>query len=184
MEDKNIVDLYWERSENAIKQTDIKYGKLLFKLSFQLLSSREDAEECVNDTYVAAWEAMPEERPDRLCAFLCKIDRRISINKYRYMHRQKRGGADLIVEELTDCIPSGSDEITDKAENDRLSDTINGFLGDLSEEKRVVFVKRYFYSEPISEISSQMKISEGKIKTMLYRMRLSLLSLLEKEGLL
>ena len=184
MEDKNIVDLYWARSENAIRQTDIKYGKLLFRLSFSLLSSREDAEECVNDTYVAAWGAMPDERPDRLCAFLCRIDRRISINKYKSMHRQKRGGADLIIEELKDCIPSSGGDICEDLENKRLSDIINGFLEGLDEEKRVVFVKRYFYSNSIYEISEQMKISEGKIKSMLHRMRLSLLSLLEKEGLL
>ena len=182
MEDKRIVDLYWDRSESAISETQTKYGRLLYSLSFSLLSSREDAEECVNDTYIAAWNSMPDERPEYLGAFLCKIDRRISINKYNSLHRQKRGGASLIIEELSDCIPS--EDPYDAYENERLKTTLNRFLGELPAEKRVAFVKRYFYSKPIRDISYEMKISEGKLKTMLFRIREQLYSLLEKEGLL
>ena len=183
MEDKKIVDLYWDRSESAISETQTKYGKLLYRLSFSLLSSREDAEECVNDTYIAAWNAMPDERPEFLCAFLCKIDRRVSINKYNSLHRQRRGGAGLIIEELTDCIPSKND-VSDSYENKRLGEIINRFLEGLDTEKRVVFVKRYFYSKSIYEISQQMNISEGKIKSMLFRMREQLYTILEREDLL
>ena len=183
MEDKKIVDLYWDRSEYAIAETQVKYGKLLYRLSFSLLSSKEDAEECVNDTYIAAWNSMPDERPELLRAYLCKIDRRISINKYNSIHRQKRGGAGLIIEELTDCIPSRND-VSDSYENKRLGEAINRFLEELDVKKRVVFVKRYFYSKSIYEISEQMKISEGKVKSMLFRMREKLYSVLEGEDLL
>ena len=101
MEDYKIVDLYWERNETAIKETDNKYGKMLQSLSFQLLSSREDAEECVNDTYLDAWNSMPEARPVYLGAFLSKITRRISIDRWRTKHREKRGGIANAMEELT-----------------------------------------------------------------------------------
>ena len=183
MEDRKIVDLYWDRSETAISETQTKYGKLLYGISFSLLSSREDAEECVNDTYIAAWNAMPDERPEHLCAFLCKIDRRISINKYNSLHRQKRGGAEMIIEELTECIPSGND-VLDSYESRRLAETINRFLEGLDTEKRVAFVKRYFYSKSLGEISQQMKISEAKLKSMLFRTREQLYKILEGEGLL
>ena len=183
MEDKKIVDLYWARSETAISETQTKYGKLLYGISFSLLSSREDAEECVNDTYIAAWNSMPDERPEYLCAFLCKIDRRISINKYNSLHRKKRGGADMIIEELTECIPSG-DDVQGSYENKRLTEAINRFLEGLDTEKRVVFVKRYFYSSSLDEISRQMNISQAKVKSMLFRMREQLYKILEREELL
>ena len=105
MEDYQIVDLYWDRKETAITETDKKYGKMLRSLSYSLLSSREDAEECVNDTYLGAWNTMPDARPMYLGPFLSKITRRISIDRWRHEHRGKRGGVNSIVEELTECIP-------------------------------------------------------------------------------
>lgn len=183
MEDNKIVDLYWDRSERAISETQLKYGRLLYSLSFSLLSSREDAEECVNDTYLAAWSSMPSDRPELLRPYLCKIDRRISINRYNSAHREKRGGASLIIEELSDCIPSEND-VQSSLENKRLGAAINAFLEGLDTEKRVVFVKRYFYSRSIGEISQQMRISEGKIKSMLFRMREQLYKILEREELI
>ena len=183
MEDHKIVDLYWDRSENAIVETQSKYGKLLYRLSFSLLSSHEDAEECVNDTYVAAWNSMPSDRPELLRPYLCKIDRRISVNKYNSLHREKRGGASLIIEELNDCIPSDSDTLSNY-ENKRIGETINSFLATLDTEKRVVFVKRYFYSSSIEEIARQMRMSEGKVKSILFRLRKRLYLILEEEDLL
>ena len=108
MEDYQIVDLYWARQESAIAETDKKYGRMLNSISFSLLSSAEDAEECVNDTYVAAWQSMPQERPTYLGAFLSKIIRRISVSRYRTSHAQKRGGASVLIEELSEAIPSSS----------------------------------------------------------------------------
>ena len=108
MEDCQIVDLYWARNEQAITESDLKYGRLLRSISYSCLGSREDAEECTNDTYLDAWNAMPTARPDALGAFLSKIVRRISIDRFRHDHRARRGGIENLTEELTDCIPDAS----------------------------------------------------------------------------
>ena len=183
MEDYRIVDMYWDRDEGAIAESDKKYGRMLNSLSFALLSSREDAEECVNDTYIDAWNAMPTARPDNLGAFLSKITRRISIDRFRKQHRQKRGGLDNLTLELTDCIPS-SESVESEYENGRLKETLDSFLYSLDREKRVMFVRRYFYSHSIEQISEQMNISVAKVKTTLFRIRKSLKEYLEKEGTL
>ena len=183
MEDYRIVDMYWDRDEGAIAESDRKYGRMLNSLSFALLSSREDAEECVNDTYIDAWNAMPTARPDNLGAFLSKITRRISIDKFRKQHRQKRGGLDNLTLELTDCIPS-SESVESEYENGRLKETLDSFLYSLDKEKRVMFVRRYFYSHSVEQISEQMNISVAKVKTTLFRVRKSLKEYLEKEGML
>lgn len=183
MEDCKIVDMYWDRDECAIAESDKKYGRMLNSLSFSLLSSREDAEECVNDTYIDAWNSMPTARPDNLGAFLSKITRRISIDRHRQKHRQKRGGVDNLVLELTDCIPSG-ESIDDELESKRLGEALDSFLYSLDKEKRVMFVRRYFYSHSIEQISAGMGISESKVKTTLFRVRKALRDELEREGLL
>lgn len=183
MEDYRIVDMYWDRDEGAIAESDKKYGRMLNSLSFALLSSREDAEECVNDTYIDAWNAMPVARPDNLGAFLSKITRRISIDRFRARHRQKRGGVDNLTLELTDCIPS-SESVESEYENGRLKEALDSFLYSLDKEKRVMFVRRYFYSHSIDQISEQMNISVAKVKTTLFRIRKSLKEYLEKEGML
>lgn len=183
MEDYQIVDLYWERSERAIKETDIKYGRILKSTSLSLLSSNEDADECVNDTYLAAWNRMPDERPIYLGAFLSRIIRNISVSRYRARHREKRGGADAVTVELLDCIPDKS-SIENDFDNDRLKDALNNFIISQSEEKRAIFIRRYFWSEDISEIAGNIGISESKVKTTLFRMRVALRDMLEREGLL
>ena len=183
MEDYRIVDMYWDRDEGAIAESDRKYGRMLNSLSFALLSSREDAEECVNDTYIDAWNAMPTARPENLGAFLSKITRRISIDRFRKQHRQKRGGLDNLTLELTDCIPS-SESVESEYENGRLKECLDSFLYSLDKEKRVMFVRRYFYSHSVEQISEQMNISVAKVKTTLFRIRKSLKEYLEKEGML
>lgn len=183
MEDCKIVDLYWARNENAIEESDKKYGKMLNSLSFSLLSSREDAEECVNDTYLRAWGAMPDARPEFLGAFLSKITRRLSIDRFRLMHREKRGGIDNLLTELSDCIPNGQTPY-EEYENKRLGEIINAFLYSQKKEKRVIFILRYFYSKSISDISEQVGIGEAKIKTTLFRMRKELQKILEEQGVL
>ena len=137
MEDRGIVDLYWARSEDAISESDKKYGRMLRSLSFSLLSSREDAEECVNDTCLDAWAAMPDARPELLGAFLSKITRRISIDRFRERHREKRGGIDNLLLELNECIPFSEDPDT-VYESQRIREILNGFLLSLSKEKRVL----------------------------------------------
>ena len=183
MEDYQIVDLYWARSETAISETERKYGRMLNSISFSLLCSAQDAEECVNDTYVAAWQSMPVERPTYLGAFLSKICRRISVSRYRSEHAQKRGGAVGIIEELSECVPSG-ESVTENYENGRLAESLNRFLLSLDPKKRAIFVRRYFYSEPIERIASELGMKTGSVKSILSRTRKSLKDMLEEERLL
>ena len=183
MEDYRIVDLYWARDENAIRESDVKYGRMLQALSLSLLSSREDAEECVNDTYLAAWEAMPTARPTYLGAFLSKITRRISVDRWRALHRQKRGGVDTVIEELTECV---SDRSTPQSEYESrcLSEAINGFLAAQPPERRAIFIRRYFCSQSTAEIAEALRIGESKVKVTLHRMREKLRVELEAKDLL
>lgn len=183
MEDSKIVDLYWARKEEAITESDRKYGRMLSSLSYSMLGSSQDAEECVNDTYLDAWNAMPDARPEFLGAFLSKITRRISIDRYRRAHREKRGGIEGLCEELSDCIPSGN-SVTEEYENGRLANSLNEFLYGLDREKRAMFILRYFHSKPIGEIALQLRISEAKVKTALHRLRGSLKEFLERRDLL
>ena len=183
MDDGKIVDLYWARDEKAITESQRKYGRMLSSLSYSLLSSYEDAEECVNDTYLDAWNAMPEARPEFLGAFLSKITRRISIDRFRAKHRERRGGMNEIVSELDECIPS-EDRVERQYENMLLRDEINDFLYSQPKEKRVMFVLRYFYSKSVSEIARQISVGESKVKTTLFRMRKELQERLEEKELL
>ena len=181
MEDYQIVDLYWSRSECAIAQTQQKYGRMLTGISVKLVPTVQDAEECVSDTYLAAWNSMPDERPVYLGAFLSKIVRRISINKYRESHASKRGGAGELIDELTDCIPSDCNLETEY-DNKRLAEALNTFLLSLDEQKRYIFIRRYYYSDSISEVAKRVGVGEGKVKTVLFRVRGELRKFLEKEG--
>ena len=182
MEDHQIVDLYWQRSENAISETKKKYEKMLSGISYSLLSSHEDAEECVSDTYLEAWQRMPNDRPSYLGAYLSRIIRCISIDRFRASHREKRGEADSLTDELSQCIPSGMTP-AEEYENGRIAKVINSFLYGLDEEKRRIFVRRYFYSDSISDIAARMRMSVPSVKTTLHRLRASLKDFLEKEGI-
>ncbi len=186
MEDDQIVDRYWARDESAIEETDRKYGRLLRSLSFSVLSSHEDAEECTNDTYLEAWNAMPEQRPTYLGAFLSKIVRRISIDRFRHDHRQKRGGSgpDTLVEELTECIPDHAESPAEQWQAQCLQDAINRFLSELPEDRRALFINRYFYSTSIAELAGLSGLTEANVKVILHRLRGRLKIILEKEGLL
>lgn len=181
MEDHQIVELYWQRSERAIGETAEKYGRMLGGISYSLLESSEDAEECVNDTYLEAWNRMPEDRPLYLGAYLAKIIRCLSISRFRAAHRQKRGRAETLTDELMACIPGGIDP-QKEYESGLLTDSLNRFLAGLSEEKRRLFVRRYFYSDQISELALRMGIGSAKVKTTLFRLRAELREHLEKEG--
>lgn len=183
MEDSKIVDLYWARNEAAISESDKKYGRMLSSLSYSLLSSREDAEECVNDTYIDAWNSMPTARPDYLGAFLSKIVRRISIDCFRRRHTERRGGIDNLCAELTECIPDGEEEWLG-SDSERIKEIINIFLYSCDREKRAMFILRYFYSKSIEEVALKVGSGESRVKTALHRMRLELRKLLEEEGLL
>ena len=172
LEDYEIVALYWERDQAAIAESDAKYGRHLRETSRHILCSYEDAEECAQDTFLAAWHSMPQDRPTYLGAYLMKIIRNISIDRYRKQRAQKRyAGEQLALDELSECIPDLTSSVFDTMERGALAAEINGFLAGLDPEKRMVFVRRYFFSESIREISEKMGISESKVKSMLMRMR-------------
>ncbi len=183
MEDYKIVDLYWARQESAIGESHRKYGKMLQSLSFSMLDSKEDAEECVNDTYLDAWNAMPTARPTYLGAFLSKITRRISIDRFRSAHRQKRGGMGEIMAELDECIPADSD-VEREYRAGELRRAINLFVMGLSEEKRAMFVRRYFYTQSVEEIASALGVGSSKVKVTLMRLRNALQKTLEEQELM
>ncbi len=183
MEDIKIVDLYFDRDEQAIAESDRKYGQILRSLSLTYVSSREDAEECVSDTYLDAWNTIPPSRPTYLGAFLSKITRRISIDRFRRDHRAKRGGAENLAMELTECIPDPS-SLVSELENQRLGEVINAFLSNLPSHRRVMFVLRYFYGKSIAEIAQSTAESESSVKVTLHRLREQLRKILEKEELL
>ena len=181
--DAVIVDLYFARDELAIKRTDEKYGKFCHRLAMNILSNTQDAEECVNDTYLSAWNSMPSDRPIYLGAYLSKIIRALSIDKFRSKHSKRRGGFEELCEELDECIPDPS-SIQAQYENGQLQKAINRFIAELPEEKRVIFIRRYFYSDSVEQIAARMGFTSSKVKTSLFRMREELRQILEKEDML
>ncbi len=185
MEDDRIVELYYERSEEAIAETQKKYGGYLSSIAFRIVGNPEDARECVNDTYHDAWNSIPPHRPSVLSAFLSKITRRIAIDRYRKMSAQKRGGGDLPIalEELSECC-GGGEEIEDAIEMKRLSETVADFIHGLPEIQRRIFLSRYFYLDSISGISERFGFSESRVKSMLWRCREKLRRRLLEEDLL
>ncbi len=182
MEDSEIVDLYWARKERAISESHIKYGRMLHSISFSLVPREGDADECLNDTYLAAWNSMPEQRPKYLGAYLSKIIRRLSVDRFRAAHAAKRNGIEVMIDELCECIPDSSDPLQE-LDNRELSDALNRFLRSLDGEKRYIFVRRYFYSDSLEDIALQLSVSTAKVKSILFRTRASLRSFLEKEDI-
>ena len=185
MDDQKIIDLYWSRSESAIAETDRKYGKYCYSIAFNILTNKEDAEESVSDTYMAAWKAMPPKRPSILATFLGKITRRLSIDCWRKRNRQKRGGGEitLALEELENCVPDT--ETPERAfERKQLALVFNRFLGTLPETERRIFLCRYWYLDSISVIANRFGFSDSKVASMLHRTRKKLRTVLEKEELL
>ena len=184
MEDSQIVSLYWERNEQALAETAAKYGNYCFSIAYNILSSREDADESVNDTYMSAWERIPPHKPAVLSAFLGKLTRRISLNKWRNRTRQKRGGGEvaLALDELAGCIP-GSADVSHHVEQKELRAAIVSFLNTLPCIERDVFVCRYWYLADIRKISQVFGYTESKVKSMLHRTRIKLRTHLKEEGL-
>lgn len=184
MEDERIIDLYWERNEAAISATDEKYGKYLKTIANGILKDDRDSQECVSDTYMGAWNAMPPERPSVLKAFLGKITRNLSLKKFRSLSADKRGGGeyDLAIEELAECIASGS-SVEGQLEDKAISAALDTFLGGLAAEERQVFVLRYWYLESVNTVAARFGYGESKVKMMLKRTRDKLKDHLAKEGI-
>ena len=183
MEDESIIALYWQRDSRAISETDGKYGALCRSISRGIVRSREDAEECVNDTYLAAWNAIPPQRPRFFAAFLGRVARNLALNRYKARAAEKRGGGEaaLSLEELAECLPSGS-EPQDEAEAAAFSHLLSEFLRTESEEARRVFLQRYFMCCPVAQVADHFGFSESRVKSMLLRTRTRLAKYLESEG--
>lgn len=183
MDDNTIIQLYWDRSEQAIAETDTKYGTYCYSIAYNILTNREDAEESVSDTYMAAWKAMPPRRPSILSSFLGKITRHLSIDRWRSRNAYKRGGGEIILalEELGDCV-SGEESAEGVLLRKELAARINRFLDALPEVERSVFLCRYWYVDSIADIAEHFGFTQSKVKTMLSRTREKLKKMLEKEG--
>ena len=171
MEDARIVELYWERDEAAIAESSAKYGGYCYQIAFRILALREDAEECVGDTWLRAWEAMPPSRPGRLDTFLGKITRNLSLDRWRALRAQKRwqGQAELALTEL-------------EVEAAALAESLNRFLESLPQEKRVLFVRRYWYLCSVEELAAWSGRRRGTVSAALFRLRQDLREHLEREG--
>lgn len=184
MEDDQIIELYWSRSELAISSTAEKYGGYCYAIADNILHSREDSAECVNDTWLNAWNSMPPHRPNILSAFLAKITRSLAFNRYNFLRRKKRGGGelDLLLSELDDCVvsPYSVERGYDEA---RTAEVIGAFLKELPQTHSALFIQRYFYCRSAKELKRLTGWSDSKIASMLYRMRLQLRERLEKEGI-
>lgn len=183
MEDKAIIDLYFERNEDAIKCTEEKYGRYLYAISNNVLDSNEDSLECVNDTYLTAWNTIPPQKPLKLSAYLGRIARNLAINRYNFNNADKRNkNLETALSEMEGFLPS-PDFAEDTANELTFKSVLNRFLHALPEEKCNMFILRYWYLFEISEIAKKMGVSESKVKTTLLRLREKLKKILEKEGL-
>lgn len=183
MDDERIVQLYWERSEIAVQQTQQKYDAYCMGIAGRILPSREDARECVNDTYLAAWNTIPPHRPSNLSTFLGKLTRRICIDRWRGMTAEKRGGSAVTValEELQGCIPGGSDPVKE-VEAKELARAISTFLRTLPYIQRKAFLMRYFDMADMDQIQKELQISGSKAKSILHRVRKKMRDYLREEG--
>lgn len=184
MEDKQIIALYWDRSENAISETAHKYGRYCHYIAHGILQDEEDAAECVNDTYLRAWNAIPPQRPNNLRTFLGKVARNLALNRWEQRNAEKRGAGQLpqVLEELHECITDrvSTEQLVDKIV---LRDLLNGFLATLKPDARKIFVRRYWYMSSIREIAAEYGMTESKVTVTLCRTRQRLAQLLEKEGI-
>ncbi len=185
MDDKQIIELFFARSEAAIAQTEKKYGKYCHTIAWNILHNEQDSEECVNDAFLRAWNAIPPRQPNNLSTFLAKITRNLALDRYKYNISEKRGRGQtaLALDELAECLPAEHD--VDKAIGDKeLTAALNTFLAALPEKKRQLFVRRYWYLSPIAEIAGDYAMSESHVKVMLHRTRKELKGYLEKAGII
>lgn len=183
MDDAKIVQLYWERDEQAIHLTADKYGHYCTSIAKNILGNQEDTEECVNDTYMNAWNSMPPHRPNILSTFLGKITRNLSLNRYKHNAADKRGGGQMMVifDEIAELV-SDTDSVEEEIDRKELVKAIDSFLGTLSIEKRSLFVRRYWYFDSISDIAIRFGMTENNVSVTLNRLRLKLHSYLSERG--
>lgn len=189
MEDQQIIELYFKRDEQAIAESQAKYGDYCTRIALNILDNLQDAEECVSDTYLRAWEAIPPTKPAKLGAYLGKITRNLSLDYFKARKSAKRGNSlfQVSLDEINECVPAGStgygSGFDDETEARRVGECINRFLRKQSHEVRDVFICRYFYSDSIGEITRRFGLSESKVTSMLLRTRIKLRRFLESEGI-
>ena len=184
MNDREIVNLYWQRSEKAITETNHKYGHYCYTVAYNILESVEDAEECVNDTWLIAWNSMPDKRPEHLSPFLSRITRNFALTKHVRRYAKKRGGGEteLALDELDECIPSGY-SLEKDIENRELSHAIDRFVDSLPEREQLVFISRYWFVATEREIAEKLGMSRSGVGAILKRTRIKLKKYLLEEGL-
>ena len=183
MDDTKIVQLYWDRNEQAIPATAEKYGRYCASIAQNILGNKEDAEECVNDTYINAWNSMPPHKPSILSTFLGKITRNLSFNRYKYNTANKRGCGEtvLVLDEIAELV-SDTDNVEQEVLREELVKAIDAFLDVLPVDKRRIFVCRYWYFDSVSDIASRFGMTENNVSVTLNRLRLKLRSHLLKGG--
>lgn len=183
LSDNEIVDLYWSRDEQAIEETHIKYGRYLYSIAYNIVNDNLDSEECLNDTYLGAWNSMPPQRPNVLKAFLTVIIRRISINRYHQKSAMKKIPSELTVslEELDGILTDEADAYK-AIDMEELAGLINNFVKSLSSRRRFIFISRYYFAEPIDKIAKEIGKSKSTVNKELFSIRNELQTLLEREG--
>jgi len=182
MDDLEIVELYFDRDERAIQETDVKYGRLCYSIAYNILNNHQDSEECVNDTYVGIWNAIPPTRPSRFLSFLCGIARNQSLKKLEYLSREKRCAEICIsLDELESVLPD--ERIASDITNEDLGAVISDFLRTQKEDARRVFIRKYYFFDSIGQIAHRYSFTESKVKNMLFYTRKKLKEYLIKEGI-
>ena len=181
MEDQQIIDLYFDRNEQAITETNVKYGKLCHSIAYNILSNREDSEECVNDTYIGVWNAIPPTRPNNFMAFVCRIARNLSLKRLEFLKREKRS-ADVILslDELSAVLPD--ERYAPDVSDEDVGRLISQFLRTQKEDVRNVFIRKYYFFDSVKEIAERYSFTESKVKNMLFHTRNKLKDYLIKEG--
>ena len=183
MEDSKIIELFWERSEDAISHIDRKYGKYCYTIAYNILYSEPECEECVNDTYLRAWETIPPQKPNALSAYLGRITRNLALNRLAYQKREKRNaGIEAVLDEVSEMLPDAS-TMPESADDIALREAINGFLRSLDTDTRIIFVRRYWYDSAISDIADDYSLPVGTVKSTLSRTRKRFREYLQKEGI-
>lgn len=184
MTDKEIIALYFKRSENAIEQTDVKYGKLCHSISINILNDTRDSEECVNDTYLTLWNKIPPKEPNPFKAYICRIIKNLSLKKYEFNHAKKRNSEyEASLDELEECVSDGT-EASESVEFKELQMAIDMFLSELPEKKRILFLRRYWFLQPVKEIAKDYGITEKTASMRLSRLREKLQRYLQEKELI
>ena len=181
MDDLSIIELYFARDEQAIKETDAKYGRLCHSIAYNILNNNEDSEECVNDTYIGVWNTIPPTRPNNFMAFICRITRNLSLKRIEAVARQKRSQATIVsLDELSEVLPD--ERIAVDTTDEDIGKAISDFLRNEKEDVRNVFIRKYYFFDSIGDIAKRYGFTESKVKNMLYQTRNKLKEYLIKEG--